>query len=122
MNNRPNPFNMFGQSAQSQSINQTPNYPSNQGNYQMGPQNYPPMNYGTGGGNNNMSGNGYGGSGDMAHNSFINHHSANYKKHEQQIQNPVQQFGTYDTSINIESLSPKQLLCECIDLATAMLK
>jgi hypothetical protein len=45
--------------------------------------------------------------------------------HDHQI-NPNHQIknglNNFNTSINLETLSPKQLLCECIDLATQVFK
>ncbi len=82
MNNNPNPFNMFGQTMQQQMSSQNQNYPINNNPFQNSTQNYQPpnMNYSPTTHNNSHS-NQYGGYVDMSHNSFINHHSANNKKH-----------------------------------------
>ena len=63
----------------------------------------------------------YGGFNNASHNALTQNPPQSNVKHESPPNNG-KQIENFDTSINIEKLSPKQLLCECIDLATAMLK
>ena len=46
-----------------------------------------------------------------------------YQDHQINQNNQMKNgLNNFNTSINLESLSPKQLLCECIDLATQVFK
>jgi hypothetical protein len=108
---------MFGHSFQTPSNTQNPHYNSNEAQFNQ-PPNYPPtgMNY-----SNTSTNPTYANFNDHSHNAFSHQVPQNNPKNESPPNNG-HHVENYSTSINIEKLSPKQLLCECIDLATSMLK
>lgn len=118
-----NPFNkLFGQSNQPQQTTQQPTYsPFHQSppTYQSPPNPYQSASHNT----NQYIGNNHYQNNQEQHN-FGGHHMNSFMHHHQpnNQQNNSGGFSEYDTSINIENLSPKQLLCECIDLSTGVLK